>query len=63
MMLDRTIAAIIVSAIAFVTVYAITPALIKTLEKRKLVVKDYNRIGGAMVARPGGPSILAGILA
>lgn len=62
MMLDKTIAAIIVSAIAFVTVYAITPTLIKTLEKRKLVVKDYNRVGGAMVARPGGPSILAGIL-
>ncbi|MDE1867208.1 MAG: UDP-N-acetylglucosamine-1-phosphate transferase, partial [Thaumarchaeota archaeon] len=62
-MLDRTIAAIVVSAIAFVTVYVITPTLIKALEKRKLVVKDYNRIGGAMVARPGGPSILAGILA
>ncbi len=63
MMLDKTIAAIIVSAIAFVTVYALTPALTKTLEKRKLVVKDYNRVGGAMVARPGGPSILAGIMA
>lgn len=61
-MLDKTIAAIVVSAIAFVTVYAITPILIKTLEKRKLVVKDYNRVGGAMVARPGGPSILAGIM-
>ncbi|MGI0102907.1 MAG: UDP-N-acetylglucosamine-1-phosphate transferase, partial [Nitrosotalea sp.] len=62
MMLDKTIAAIVVSAIAFVTVYAITPILIKTLEKRKLVVRDYNRVGGAMVVRPGGPSILAGIL-
>ena len=63
MMLDKTIAAIIVSAIAFVTVYAVTPALIRSLEKRNLVVKDYNRIGGANVARPGGPSILAGIMA
>ena len=62
MMLDRTIAAIIVSVIAFVVVYALTPILIKSLERRKMVVKDYNRIGGAMVARPGGPSILAGIL-
>ncbi|MDE1830050.1 MAG: UDP-N-acetylglucosamine-1-phosphate transferase, partial [Thaumarchaeota archaeon] len=62
-MLDKTIAAIIVSAIAFVTVYVITPSLIKALEKRKLVVKDYNRVGGANVARPGGPSILAGIMA
>jgi UDP-N-acetylglucosamine--dolichyl-phosphate N-acetylglucosaminephosphotransferase len=61
-MLDRTITAIIVSAIAFLTVYALTPILIKSLERRKLVVKDYNRVGGAMVARPGGPSILAGIL-
>ncbi len=63
MMLDKTIATILVSAIAFVVVYALTPALIKTLEKRKLVVKDYNKVGGTMVARPGGPSILAGILA
>jgi len=61
-MLDRTITAIIVSAIAFVTVYTLTPILIKSLERRKIVVKDYNRVGGAMVARPGGPSILAGIL-
>jgi UDP-N-acetylglucosamine--dolichyl-phosphate N-acetylglucosaminephosphotransferase len=63
MMLDKTIAATIISAIAFVTVYALTPVLIKSLEKRKLVVMDYNRVGGAMVPRPGGPSIIAGILA
>jgi UDP-N-acetylglucosamine--dolichyl-phosphate N-acetylglucosaminephosphotransferase len=62
-MLDKTIAAIIISAIAFVTVYVLTPTLIKTLEKRNLVVKDYNKVGSVMVARPGGPSILAGILA
>ncbi len=62
-MLDDTITAIIISAVAFVTVYTLTPILIKSLEKRKHVVKDYNRVGGAMVARPGGPSILAGILA
>jgi len=61
-MLDRTITAIIVSVIAFVVVYTLTPILIKSLEGRKMVVKDYNRVGGAMVARPGGPSILAGIL-
>ncbi|MDE1766421.1 MAG: UDP-N-acetylglucosamine-1-phosphate transferase [Thaumarchaeota archaeon] len=62
-MLDKTIAAVVISAIAFVTVYLLTPILIKTLEKRKLVVKDYNRVGGAVVPRPGGPSILAGIMA
>jgi len=63
MMLDKTIVGIIISAIAFVTVYALTPLLIKSLTKRNLVVKDYNRVGGAMLPRPGGPSILAGILA
>ncbi len=62
MMFDKTIAAFIVSAIAFVTVYVVTPPLIKVLEKRKLVVKDYNRAGGANVARPGGPAVVAGIL-
>ncbi|OLB92323.1 MAG: UDP-N-acetylglucosamine-1-phosphate transferase [Thaumarchaeota archaeon 13_1_40CM_38_12] len=62
-MLDKTIVGIIISAIAFVTVYALTPLLIKSLTKRNLVVKDYNRVGGAMLPRPGGPSILAGILA
>ena len=62
-MLDKTIAAVIVSAVAFVTVYFLTPPLIRALEKRKLFVKDYNREGGANVVRPGGPSILAGVLA
>jgi len=63
MMLDRTIIAILISAVAFVTVYAITPSLIKVLTKKNMVVKDYNKEVVTMVARPGGPSILAGILA
>ena len=63
MMLDKTIVGIIISTIAFVTVYVLTPPLIKSLTKRNLVVKDYNRVGGAVLPRPGGPSILAGILA
>lgn len=62
MMLDRTIIAILISAVAFVTVYAITPSLIKVLTKKNMVVKDYNKEVATMVARPGGPSILAGIL-
>jgi UDP-N-acetylglucosamine--dolichyl-phosphate N-acetylglucosaminephosphotransferase len=62
-MLDRAIIGILISAIAFVTVYFITPSLIKTLTKRNMVVKDYNKEVETMVARPGGPSILAGILA
>ena len=63
MMLDKIILAILVSAIAFFSVYITTPFLIKELEKRNFTVKDYNRVGGAMIPRPGGPSILVGILA
>lgn len=62
-MLDKTIIGILISVIAFVTVYAITPRLITTLTKKNMVVKDYNKETATMVARPGGPSILAGILA
>jgi len=62
-MLDKTIVGILISAVAFVTVYAITPGLINVLTKRNMVVKDYNKQVKTMVARPGGPSILAGILA
>ena len=61
-MQQQIIAAIIVSSIAFFSVFVITPFLIKALEKRNSVVKDYHRKGGAMVARPGGPSIIIGIL-
>ncbi len=57
------IAAVITSVIAFFVVYLTTPLLIKDLEKRNQTVKDYHRKGGAMIARPGGPSIIAGILA
>lgn len=60
---QEIIAAVVTSAIAFFVVYLTTPFLIKDLEKRNQVVKDYQRKGGAMVARPGGPSIIAGILA
>ncbi len=59
---QEILAAIIASAIAFFTVFALTPFLIKALEKRNSTVKDYHRKGGAMVARPGGPSLIAGIL-
>jgi len=60
---DQIIPAVLVSTIAFFSVYIITPFLIRVLEKRNLTVKDYNRMGGAMVPRPGGPSILIGIVA
>ena len=61
-MLNQTIPVVLVSSIAFFSVYVTTPFLIKALEKRNLTVKDYNRAGGAMVSRPGGPSIMIGIL-
>ncbi len=63
MMIDRTIIGIVISVIAFVTVYVTTPLLIKALTKRNMTVKDYNKPQAIMVPRPGGPSILAGILA
>jgi len=60
---ERIIAAAAVSVIAFFTVFFLTPVLIRALEKRNLTVKDYNRKGGAMVPRPGGISIIVGIIA
>jgi len=60
---EKIIAAIIVSAIAFFLIYAFTPILIKFLEKRNLTVKDVNKKGNVMIPRPGGISILIGIVA
>jgi UDP-N-acetylglucosamine--dolichyl-phosphate N-acetylglucosaminephosphotransferase len=60
---EKIIAAIIVSAIAFFSIYVLTPFLIKFLEKRNLVVRDVNKKGNVMIPRPGGISILVGIVA
>ena len=60
---EKIIAAIIVSAIAFFSIYAFTPVLIKFLQKRNLTVKDVNKTGNIMIPRPGGISILLGIVA
>jgi len=49
--------------VAFLVVFVMTPQLIKFLEKRNLVVKDVNKKGDVLVVRPGGPSIIAGIIA
>ena len=62
-MQEKIIAAIIVSAIAFLITYAFTPILIKFLEKRNQVVIDANKKGNVMIPRPGGISILIGIVA
>jgi UDP-N-acetylglucosamine--dolichyl-phosphate N-acetylglucosaminephosphotransferase len=49
--------------VAFFVVFLMTPPLIKFLEKRNLVVKDMNKKEDVMVARPGGLSIITGIIA
>jgi len=59
---EKIIVAIIVSAIAFFSIYAFTPVLIKFLEKQNLTVKDVNKIGDVMIPRPGGISIMIGIV-
>ncbi|SVC28936.1 uncharacterized protein METZ01_LOCUS281790, partial [marine metagenome] len=60
---EKIIAAIIVSAIAFFSIYAFTPILIKFLEKRNLTVKDVNKKDNVMVPRHGGISIVIGLIA
>lgn len=60
---NEVIGAIVSSVIAFFVVYATTPFLIKWLEKKNLCVKDFNKTGEVMVARPGGISIIIGIIA
>lgn len=60
---EKIIAAILVPVIAFCTVYFLTPPLVRFLEKKKMSVRDVNKSGEVMVVRPGGPSILAGLIA
>ncbi|MDO8640194.1 MAG: UDP-N-acetylglucosamine-1-phosphate transferase, partial [Nitrosarchaeum sp.] len=61
-MAELIIPAIVSCIIAFFTVYVTTPPLIKFLQKRNLAVKDMNKKDHVMVVRPGGPSIIAGII-
>ena len=60
---EKIIAVVVVSAVAFFSVYALTPILIKVLGRRNLVVQDVNKKGSVMVPRPGGISIVIGIVA
>ena len=62
-MIDLLIPAITSCAVAFVFVFVMTPPLIKILEKRNFAVKDMNKKEDVMVVRPGGPAIIAGIIA
>ena len=62
-MTEYLISAIIVSVVAFVVVYTTTPLLIKYLYRNNSTVPDIHKKGNPMIARPGGPVIIAGILA
>jgi len=55
--------AVVSCLVAFFVVFVMTPTLIKFLEKRNLTVKDVNKKEDVMVARPGGLSIIIGIIA
>ena len=61
-MIDLVIPAIVSCIIAFFVVFLTTPPLIKFLEKRNMAVKDMNKKEEVMVVRPGGPSIVLGII-
>jgi UDP-N-acetylglucosamine--dolichyl-phosphate N-acetylglucosaminephosphotransferase len=59
---ELIIPAIISSVIAFFSVYFSTPPLIKFLQKRNFTVKDMNKKEQTMIPRPGGISIIVGII-
>ena len=61
-MIELILPAIVSCIIAFFVVFVMTPPLIKFLEKKNLTVKDVNK-KDVMVARPGGLSLIAGIVA
>ncbi|WP_428326313.1 MraY family glycosyltransferase [Nitrosopumilus sp.] len=61
-MIDLVIPAFVSCIIAFFVVFVTTPPLIKFLEKRNMAVKDVNKKEDVMVVRPGGPSIILGII-
>jgi len=62
-LIELILPAVVSSIVAFFVVFLMTPPLIKFLEKRNLAVKDINKKGNVMVVRPGGPSIIVGIVA
>jgi len=60
---EQIIIAIIISSIAFFSVYGLTPIFIKALASRNLTVKDVNKKGDVMIPRPGGIPIVIGLVA
>ena len=61
-MTEIIIPAILSCIVAFFTVYFITPHLIRLLIKKNFSVRDVNKKGEVMVARPGGPALIIGII-
>lgn len=61
-MTELVIPALISCIAGFFTVYFSIPPLIKYLQKLNFTVKDVNKKEKPMIARPGGPSIIAGII-
>jgi UDP-N-acetylmuramyl pentapeptide phosphotransferase/UDP-N-acetylglucosamine-1-phosphate transferase len=61
-LIELIIPTIISCLLAFFIVFFITPPLIRILEKKNFVVKDVNKKGNVMIARPGGLSIILGII-
>ena len=61
-MIELIIPTIIACLFAFFIVFFITPIIIKILEKKNFVVKDVNKKGNVMIPRPGGLSIILGII-
>ena len=61
-MIELIIPAVISCLLAFFVVYFTTPPLIKILAKKNYAVKDMNKKENVMVVRPGGPSIILGIV-
>ncbi len=61
-MIELIIPAIISCLLAFFIVYFTTPPLIKILTKKNYAVKDMNKKDNVMIVRPGGPSIILGIV-
>jgi UDP-N-acetylglucosamine--dolichyl-phosphate N-acetylglucosaminephosphotransferase len=61
-LIELIIPTIIACLFAFFIVFFITPIIIKILEKKNFVVKDVNKKGNVMIPRPGGLSIILGII-
>lgn len=62
-MIDLVIPAVVSCIVAFLIVFLMTPPLIRFLKRRNFAVKDMNKKENVMIVRPGGPSIIAGIIA